>query len=248
MEVVAHVRGDVDAVVEGIRRAVAELDPVQPITRAATLDELVDESLAQPRFNMVLLSALGACALLLAAVGIYGIVSYGVMVLMMSVTPLAMEICGFAFKDAAFVIQWHVLGMYVPSFFTGHLIRRFGTLVMMQAGGILLLVAALIAAAGISLTHFWAALILLGLGWNFLFTASTTLLTETYTVAERAKAQGVNEMMIFGVTGLGVFLSGALLHDVGWTAVALAGMPPVMLATILAFRLARRRLHFATIK
>ena len=170
-----------------------------------------------------------------------GVVSYSVMVLMMAVTPLAMEMCGHGFADAAFVIQWHVLGMYVPSFFTGHLIRRFGVIRIMLAGAALLMATVAVGASGISLVHFWLALALLGGGWNFLFIGATTLLTETYRPAERAKAQGLNEMLVFGTSGVGVFLSGHMLTDLGWTAVTLAALPAIAAAAGAVLWLGQRR-------
>ncbi|MCP4327360.1 MAG: MFS transporter [Alphaproteobacteria bacterium] len=174
-----------------------------------------------------------------------GIVSYSVMVLMMSVSPLAMMGHGLGFEDVAFVIQWHVLGMYLPSFFTGSLIHRLGTLRVMQVGAMLIVVCILLAISGLTLTHFWVSMFLLGVGWNFLFVGSTTLLTETYTNAERAKAQGVNDLMIFAVTGTATFLSGSLLHQISWTAVGLLALPAVVLVLVSIFWLAAYRRRVA---
>lgn len=164
-------------------------------------------------------------AFIVAVVG--GAAAYGVMVLMMSVTPLAMMLHKHTFADATFVIQWHVLGMYVPSFFTGHLIRRLGILPIMLAGTVLICVSIAAGIDGTSLRHFWVALAALGLGWNFLFIGATTLLTETYTVAERAKTQAFNEAVIFTTVGVATFFSGTLLHEVGWRAVNLAALPAI---------------------
>lgn len=174
-----------------------------------------------------------------------GVASYAVMVLMMSVTPLAMAQCGLPFDDAAFVIQWHVLGMYVPSFFTGQLIRRFGTLQIMITGALLLIAASAIAAMGITLVHFWLSLGLLGIGWNFLFIGSTSLLTETYRTSERAKAQGLNDFLIFSMVGVGVLSSGHLLDAMGWTAVALSVLPFVLVVLMAVAYLARARARAA---
>jgi len=163
---------------------------------------------------------------IVAVVG--GAAAYGIMVLMMSVTPLAMTLHKHAFSDATFVIQWHVLGMYVPSFFTGHLIRRIGVLTIMLLGTTLIAVCIAVGIDGTSLTHFWIALATLGLGWNFLFIGATTLLTESYTVSERAKTQAFNEAVIFTTVGVATFFSGTLLHEVGWRAVNLAALPAIV--------------------
>jgi len=164
-------------------------------------------------------------AFIVAVVG--GAAAYGVMVLLMSVTPLAMMLHKHTFSDATFVIQWHVLGMYVPSFFTGHLIRRLGTLNIMLVGTVMIAVCIVVGYDGTSLTHFWVALATLGVGWNFLFIGATTLLTETYAVSERAKTQAFNEAVIFTTVGVATFFSGTLLHEVGWRAVNLAALPAI---------------------
>lgn len=158
-----------------------------------------------------------------------GIVAYSGMVMLMSVTPLAMQICGLDFYQTTSVIQWHVLGMYLPAFFTGSLIRRFGTYKVMLAGGFAMASCIVIATSGQTYIHFWAAQTLLGIAWNFLYVGATTLLTETYTVEERAKTQALNELLVFVVTGLAIFFSGQLLHNVGWSAVNLGALPLVLL-------------------
>ncbi len=157
------------------------------------------------------------------------IVAYSGMVMLMSVTPLAMQLCGLNFYQTTSVIQWHVLGMYVPAFFTGHLIRYFGTYKVMLAGGAAMATCIVIGTSGQSYIHFWAAQTLLGIGWNFLYVGATTLLTETYTVEERAKTQALNELLVFVVTGLAIFFSGQMLHNVGWSAVNLGALPLVLL-------------------
>ena len=166
-------------------------------------------------------------AFIVAVIG--GAAAYGVMVLMMSVTPLAMMLHKHAFSDATFVIQWHVLGMYIPSFFTGHLIRKLGVLNVMLAGTILIAASIVVGFDGTSFTHFWVAMATLGIGWNFLFIGATTLLTETYAVSERAKTQAFNEAVIFTTVGVATFFSGTLLHQVGWRAVNLAALPAIVL-------------------
>jgi MFS family permease len=154
-----------------------------------------------------------------------GVVGYGVMVMMMSVVPYAMELCGHTFSDATSVIQWHVLGMYIPAFFTGHLIRKFGASRIMLLGGVANVGALVTAASGIELINFYIALALVGVGWNFLYTSATSMLTETYTVAERAKAQAFNEFLVFTFVGIAVLFSGFTLKTWGWTEVNLAALP-----------------------
>jgi MFS family permease len=159
-----------------------------------------------------------------------GMVGNGVMALVMTATPIAMIGCGFEFTDAAFVIQWHILGMYGPSFFTGHLISRFGLPTILLAGAALLLACCGINLAGIAEGNFWAANALLGVGWNFLFIGATTLLTRAYRPEERAKVQALNDFTIFGTATLSSFSSGALLVGFGWTMVQLTVMPFVAVA------------------
>ncbi len=174
------------------------------------------EILRQPAFGVAVLG---------------GMVGYGVMSLVMTATPLAMIGCGFAFHDAAGVIQWHILAMFAPSFVTGSIIQRFGVLQVMLAGMVLLTACTVAALAGIELANFAVALIALGLGWNFAFVGASTLLTETYRPSERAKVQGVNDFLVFGSVASASFSSGALLHFLGWDAVQVFALPFVALAT-----------------
>jgi MFS family permease len=160
-------------------------------------------------------------------------VGYMVMLGVMTATPVAMEMCGHAFGSAATVIQWHVLGMFVPSFFTGDLIQRFGVHKIMIAGVTLLFGHVLISLAGIDYLHFLSALILLGVGWNFLFIGGTTMLTETYRPAERAKTQAMHDFLVFGVVSVASFSSGSLLNSVGWKTMNLLVMPFLTLALAL---------------
>jgi MFS family permease len=180
-------------------------------------------------------------AYVVAVIG--GVVSYSVMILMMSVSPLALRGHGYSFGEAAIVIQLHMLGMYLPSFFTGQLVRRYGAIRIMQAGAALNAISILFAVTDSTLPHFWVAMALLGIGWNFLFIASTTLLTETYSLAERAKAQGINDFLIFSVTGAATLFAGSVLHHIGWAAVAWTALPAVLLtfAASLWLGTARRR-------
>ncbi len=177
---------------------------------------------------------------LVAAAG--GMIGYGVMSLVMTATPLAMIECGFSFSDAAFVIQWHALGMFVPSFFTGHLIQRFGVLRVMMTGAGLFVACLAINLTGTHFLQFWSALILLGLGWNFLYIGGSTLLTEAYLPEERAKTQAVNDFLVFGMVTIASFASGALHHTYGWTAVNLGVILPVVVAAgMIGWLLLRRR-------
>jgi len=159
---------------------------------------------------------------------ISGALGYGIMVLVMTATPLAMRAQGFTMNDAAFVMQWHVLGMFAPSFVTGHLIARFGVLNIITMGTLLLFGAGVIASSGVTLVHFWFVLLLLGVGWNFLFVGGTHLLTLTHTPAERGKTQGANDLAVFSVVASASLLSGVLIHQVGWATLNLVMMPFVL--------------------
>ena len=158
--------------------------------------------------------------------------SYGAMTLVMSVTPLAMEHNRHTFGEAALVIQWHVVGMFAPAFVTGHLIRRFGSLTVMLWGGVLAAGCVAVNLTGTGVGQFWAALVLLGVGWNFLFVGATTLLTDTYTPGERSKAQALNDFLVYTTVALATLSAGMLQEALGWRAVNLAAAP--MLAVILA--------------
>jgi MFS family permease len=177
---------------------------------------------------------------IVAAVG--GMLGYGIMSLVMTATPLAMHEHHYAFSDTAFVIEWHLLGMFAPSFFSGHLIRRFGALPVMLAGGVLSAVCVGINLTGSSLSHFWLALFLLGIGWNFLFIGATTLLTEAYAPEEKAKTQALNDFLVFGTVTVAVLSAGSLQHHLGWRAVNY-GVMPLIAVTLIAvtWLLLRRR-------
>jgi MFS family permease len=154
---------------------------------------------------------------------------YGVMSLVMTATPLAMDHHHHGFGDTAFVIQWHVLAMFAPSFFTGELIRRFGVNRIMAIGALLGLACVALNLAGTSVAHFWWALVALGISWNFLFIGGTTLLTETYAQAERAKVQAANDFIIFSTVALASLSAGYLQHSFGWQAVNWGVVPLLML-------------------
>jgi predicted MFS family arabinose efflux permease len=157
---------------------------------------------------------------------------YGVMNLLMTATPLAMDICGLPFADTAFILQWHVIGMFAPSFFTGNLIKRFGVLAVLIIGAALMFLCIGIALSGVTLMHFWWALVLLGVGWNFLFIGGTTLLTETYRPEEKAKVQGSNDFMVLGVQGLTSLSSGMLVTSTGWASLNAFALPIVAMTTL----------------
>jgi MFS family permease len=168
---------------------------------------------------------------------------YGVMNLLMAATPIAMARCGLPFSDAALVLEWHVLGMFVPSFFTGHLIKRFGALPVMAVGVALNLVCIGVALSGIELTQFLIALFTLGVGWNFLFIGGTTLLTGIYRPEEKTKAQGAMDFCVFTTMAVTSFASGALITTQGWQWLNLGSLLPVLLiaAALVWLALQRRR-------
>ncbi len=161
------------------------------------------------------------------------VVGYAMMIMVMTATPLAMQTCGHPVGAAATVIQWHVLGMFVPSFFTGNLIKRFGVLAVMGAG--VLLIAGQVAAtlSGIDIFHFVSGLILLGVGWNFLFIGGTTLLTEAYRPSERAKTQAAHDFLMFGAITAASFSSGGMLNAFGWQFVNLTVIPFLAVAMLM---------------
>lgn len=156
-----------------------------------------------------------------------GALGYGVMNLLMAATPLAMQQCGLAFSDAALVLQWHVIGMFAPGFVTGHLIKRFGTLPIMAVGLTLNVLCILIALSGVDLHQFLVALFLLGVGWNFLFTGSTTLSLQTYTSEEKDRAQGALNFCVFATLALSSFSSGVLVTTRGWQVLNYGSLIPV---------------------
>lgn len=158
---------------------------------------------------------------------------YGIMSLVMTATPLAMEMCGLPFSDSAFVIQWHVFAMFAPSFFTGALIRRFGVLTVMLWGALCYIGTVFVNLAGVTVTHYWIALFLLGIGWNFLFVGGTDLLTEAYREEEKAKAQALNDFMVFTTVSIASLSAGALQYHYGWEAVNW-GVTPLIAVILVA--------------
>jgi len=181
----------------------------------------------QPRFIVAVLCAIG---------------TYSMMTLVMTAAPLAMVACGLGEDNAALGIQWHVLAMFGPSFFSGRLIARFGAERIIAAGLVLLAGCALVGLSGIDVAHFWLAIILLGVGWNFGFVGATTMVTATYRREERAKVQGLNDLLVFGVVALASFSSGKLFSTVGWTWINLVVFPIVLVCALaLATTLVTRR-------
>ncbi|HET9763751.1 MAG TPA: MFS transporter [Casimicrobiaceae bacterium] len=176
-----------------------------------------------------------AVAALSAALG------YGVMNLLMTATPLAMSFCNHPYSAAAFVIEWHVVGMYAPGFFTGGLIQRFGVLRVIVAGTALVAASIGVAVSGNAIGYFWTALVLLGVGWNLMYTGGTTLLTEAYAPQDKAKTQGLNDFIVFTVMGVSSFSSGALVDAAGWERMNAVALPFVAAVAVGALWLASAR-------
>jgi MFS family permease len=189
--------------------------PPLPLPDAAHPGRPIRELARQPVFIV----AVAGCAL-----------GYGVMNLLMAATPIAMAQCAHPFPDAAMVIQWHVLGMFVPSFFTGALIRRFGCLPVMAVGVLLNALCIAVALSGVDVAQFLAALIALGVGWNFLFIGGTTLFTQAYRPEEKTGAQAAMDTVIMTTMTLTALGSGALVTTSGWTWLNLGSIVPVALA------------------
>ena len=168
-------------------------------------------------------------------------VGYGVMNLLMTAPPLAMKACLHPFSDTAFVIQWHVIAMFAPSFVTGALIARFGVRTIMFAGVLLSLACVAIALAGVDVMHFWVALMLVGVGWNFMYIGGTTLLTESHTPAEKAKAQGANDMAIFITMAISSASSGWLFSARGWEMMNYGAIPFLVITAVAILLYGRRR-------
>ncbi len=177
-----------------------------------------------------------------------GALGYGVMNLLMAATPIAMAQCGLPFSDAALVLEWHVLGMFAPSFFTGHLIKRFGTLPVMGVGVLLNLVCIGVALSGVELMQFLVALFTLGVGWNFLFVGGSTLLTQAYQPEEKIKTQGAMDFCVFTTMAVTSFASGALITTRGWDWLNYGSLPVVLLIAIaLLWLAAQQRRVIATV-
>lgn len=169
-----------------------------------------------------------------------GVSSYTLMNLVMTSAPLAMVGCGHSVTDATLGIQWHVLGMYAPSFITGPLIVRYGVNRIVGLGLFMLFVSAVVGIAGLTVAHFWISLTLLGVGWNFAFIGATTIVARSHRPEERTKVQAFNDFLIFGTMAIGSFASGFILAMFGWVAVNAAMFPPIAIAVVLLLWLARR--------
>lgn len=193
--------------------------------RAHTMRPL-SEIVRQPRFIVAV-----AC----------GVTAYATMNLLMTSAPLAMVGCGHSVTDATLGIQWHVLAMYGPSFVTGSLAARFGVLRITAIGLVLLVLTAVVGITGLSVAHFWTALVLLGLGWNLAFIGATTLVTQCHRPEERTKVQSFNDFLIFGSMAVASFSSGQLLAHFGWFAINAVLFPTVAVAGALLLWLAIRR-------
>jgi hypothetical protein len=216
----------------GFAAAVLLLVQFVRIPRLTAADRAVQgrpmrEIVRQPAYRVALASA------------VFG---YAVMTLTMSATPLAMLACGFGFADSATVIQAHIVGMFLPSFFTGHLIARLGVLPVIAAGGLIEMGCAIVNLSGIEFHNFLIANILVGVGWNFAFVGGSTLLTTTYAPSERAKVQASHDFTVYAATASAAALSGVLAAKAGWTVINLAALP--LMAAIVAaalWQMARER-------
>lgn len=166
------------------------------------------------------------------AAAICGVVSYSMMNLVMTSAPLAMKLCGLPLSDSNFGLQWHIVAMYGPSFFTGSLIARFGAPRIVAAGLALEALAAIIGMSGITTMHFWSGLVILGIGWNFGFIGASALVLETHRPQERNKVQAFNDFLVFGLMAVGSFSSGQLLANFGWSMVNAVVFPPILLGLI----------------
>ena len=162
-----------------------------------------------------------------------GAIGYGVMVFLMTATPLAMHHHDYAFPDIAVVIQWHVLGMFVPSFFTGHLIKKHGLKPIILLGCALLIISAIINLFGQSYVHFFTSLVLLGIGWNFTFIGATQLVCLTYRAEEKGKVQGMNDFVVFTTAAIASLFAGQTVETIGWMWVNLISLPLIVVAMLL---------------
>jgi predicted MFS family arabinose efflux permease len=205
--------------------------PAPPVKSATAGGRTLAEIARQPVF-------------IVAAVS--GALGYGVMNLLMAATPIAMQVCSLPFEDVALVLEWHVIGMFASGFFTGHLIRRIGALPVMGVGLLLNLGCIAVALSGVDLHQFVIALFMLGVGWNFLFTGSTTLSLTAYTAAEKDRAQGALNFCVFATLAVTSFTSGVLVTTQGWRLLNFGSLVPVVLTALALLWLARRRASSAT--
>jgi len=190
-----------------------QFPPLPPKNQTAGSGRPLSEIMRQPVF---VVSAMAAA------------LGYGVMNLLMAATPLAMQTCGLSFENTALVLQWHVIGMFAPGFFTGHLIQRFGVLRIMGVGVLLNAACIGVALSGVALHDFLIAMLVLGIGWNFVFTGSTTLSLHAYTPQEKDRAQGAINFCVFGTMAFTSFASGALVTTQGWALLNVGSLVPVL--------------------
>lgn len=189
----------------------------KPSTTSENTGRTLKEIMLMPRFMLAVAA---------------GVISYGLMTFVMTAAPIAMIGYGHEVDHAALGIQWHVLAMFGPSFFTGHLITRFGKERITALGLLVISCSAIIALSGLALANFWLSLILLGIGWNFGFIGATAMVTDCHTPAERGKAQGANDFIVFGVVAAASFFSGTLLHASGWQTINWMIFPAVGLILV----------------
>jgi len=201
---------------------------IPPLTarEAAETPRPIGEIVRQPVFIVSVLAAT---------------IGQGVMNLLMTATPLAMQHAHHAFNDTAFVIEWHIVAMFAPGFYTGRLIRRWGEIRIILAGLLLLALCVPIALAGKTVFLFWSSMALLGIGWNFTFTAGTSMLNQAHTPAERAKTQGAVNFIIYGVAAVSALSAGPLLHFFSWEAVNVAALPMIAVALLVTLYYAYRQ-------
>jgi predicted MFS family arabinose efflux permease len=200
--------------------------PAPPAQSKADAGRPTAEIVRQPVF---IVAALGSA------------LGFGVMNLLMAATPIAMQQCGLPFSDAALVLEWHVIGMFAPGFFTGHLIKRFGVLQIMGVGALLNLVCIAVAISGVDLHRFLGALFLLGVGWNFLYTGGTALALQAYRPEEKDRAQAALNFAVFATLALSSLASGALITTQGWTWLNAGSVLPVAVTLVAVVWLARQR-------
>jgi predicted MFS family arabinose efflux permease len=168
------------------------------------------------------------------------VAGFGMMSSTMSATPLAMQLCGLSRVASANVIQWHILGMFVPSLFVGELIRRVGTLKVLSAGAVLMVASIIVATRGQLLWQFYVALTLLGVGWNFLYIGGSNLLINAWRPGEQARVQASHDMLVFGVASIGSYYSGRVLTTVGWNSVNVFTLPLLAVAVVTLIWYSRR--------
>ncbi len=205
------------AIVSAIVMSFIQFPPLPPKKADHEQGRPLSEIMRQPLF---IVSALAAA------------LSYGVMNLLMAATPLAMQVCGLDFDSTATVLQWHVIGMFAPGFFTGHLIRRFGTQQVRAFGVVLNIACIIVALSGVEVTAFLVSYFLLGIGWNFIFTGSTTLSLQAYRPEEKDRAQGAINFCVFATMAITSFSSGALVTTQGWTWINLGSILPVAIIAL----------------